>query len=158
MQTSYPSMHLANWQPGKPDMLSQHAGSQSKARKARHAIHACSGSQSQHGKARPMTPAYTAQMLSQHTLSKLTCIKEAAKAQNSGQADTTICCTSRRTRVRGAAKQAATTPWETRQEVWGKGLHQLSWKLEDQKMEYKLGSWLCCFSTTEGEPELYPRH
>ena len=27
-------------------------------------------------------------MLSQHTLQNLTCIKEAAKAQNSGQADT----------------------------------------------------------------------
>ena len=49
-------------------------------------------------------------MLSKHTLQKLTCIKEAAKAQNSGQADTVTSCTTRRTRARGAAEQAATTP------------------------------------------------
>ena len=56
-------------------------------------------------------------MLSQHTLHKLTCIKEAAKAQNSGQADTAMHCTTRRTRAKGAADQAATTPSETRQEA-----------------------------------------
>ena len=49
-------------------------------------------------------------MLSQHTLHKLTCIKEDAKAQNSGQADTTMHYTTRRTRAIGAAEQAATTP------------------------------------------------
>ena len=47
-------------------------------------------------------------MLSQHTLQKLSCIIEAAKAQNSRQADTAN--TTRRTRTRGAAEQAATTP------------------------------------------------
>ena len=71
-------------------------------------------------------------MLSQHTLHKLTCLKEAAKAQNSGQGDTAMCCTTRRTRARGAAEQAATTPWETGQETLGIGLHQLSWELEEQ--------------------------
>ena len=61
----------------------------------------------------------------QNTLCKLTCIKEAAKAQYSGQADTAMHSTTRRTRARGAAEQAATTPWETRQEAGGIGLHQL---------------------------------
>ena len=55
-------MQLANWKPGKPDMLSQHAvASQTKARKARHAIPACSGSQSQIQKARGAIPAYRVQ-------------------------------------------------------------------------------------------------
>ena len=49
-------------------------------------------------------------MLSKHTLQELTCIKRAAKAQNSGQADTASSCTTRRTRAGGAAEQAATTP------------------------------------------------
>ena len=61
------------------DKLSWHAVSQLQAWKARHLIPACSGSQSQIGKAR---------MLSQHTEQKLTCTKEAAKGQNSRQADT----------------------------------------------------------------------
>ena len=61
------------------DKLSQHAVSQLKTREARHAIPACSGSQSQIGKL---------DTLSQHTLQELTCLREAAKAQNSGQADT----------------------------------------------------------------------
>ena len=56
-------------------------------------------------------------MLSQHTLHKLTCMKEAEKAQNSGQADTAMHCTTRRTRTRGAAEQTATTPWKTGQEA-----------------------------------------
>ena len=68
-------------------------------------------------------------MLSHHTLQKLNCIKEAAKAQNSGQADTILSCTTRRTRTREAAEQATTTPWETRQEASGIGLHKLSWEL-----------------------------
>ena len=100
------------------DKLLQHAVSQSKARKARHAIPACSGNQSQHRKARHAIPTYTAQAHypSIHC-TKLTCIKEAAKAQNSGHADTATCCITRRTRARGAAEQAATTPWDTRQEA-----------------------------------------
>ena len=49
-------------------------------------------------------------MLSQHTLQKLTCIKGAAKAQNSGQADKGTGCTTRRTRARGTAEQAAAAP------------------------------------------------
>ena len=49
-------------------------------------------------------------MLSQHTLQELICIKKAAKAQNSGQAYAATSCTTRRTRARGAAEQAATTP------------------------------------------------
>ena len=53
---------------------------------------------------------YSEDMLSQHTLQKITCIKEAAKAQNSGQADTASSCTTRRTRAGGIAEQAATTP------------------------------------------------
>ena len=60
---------------------------------------------------------HSASTLSQHTLHKLTCIQEAAKAQNSRQGDTAIHCTTRRTRATGAAEQAATTPWETRQEA-----------------------------------------
>ena len=49
-------------------------------------------------------------MLSQHTLQKVTCIKEAAKAQNSRQADTATSCTTRKTRARGAAEQTAIAP------------------------------------------------
>ena len=48
---------------------------------------------------------------------KLTCIKEAAKAQNDGQVDTAMHCTTRRARATGAAEQATTTPWKTGQEV-----------------------------------------
>ena len=104
-------MHLANQKPEKLehtiptcsslDRLSQHAVDQLKAREARHAI-----------------PAYTAQAKypSIHCM-KLTCIKEAAKAQNSRQADTAMCCTARRMRARGAAKLAAMTPWKTGQEL-----------------------------------------
>ena len=58
------------------DKLSQHAVGQLQAKEVRHAISACSGSQSQIGKARHAIPAY------------LTCIKEAAKAQNSRETDT----------------------------------------------------------------------
>ena len=108
------------------DKLSQHAISQSKAREARHTVPACSGTQSQPGKARHAIPTYTAHTLSQHALQKLTCIKEAAKALNSRQADTALSCTTRRTRTRGAAEQEATTLWETRQEAWGIELHQMS--------------------------------
>ena len=114
------------------DNLSQHAVGQSKAREARHVILACSESQSQHGKARHYLSIHSASMLFWHTLHKLTCIKEAAKSQNSRQADTAIHCTTRRTRTREAAEQAATTPWKTGKEAWGIGLHQLSWGLEDQ--------------------------
>ena len=62
-------------------------------------------------------------MVSQHTQCKHTTpvyivhinlYKGAAKAHNSGQADTAMHCTTRRTRARGAAEQVATTPWETR--------------------------------------------
>ena len=53
---------------------------------------------------------HNADTLFQHTLQKLACIKEAAKAQKSGQADTANGCTARRTRTRGAAAQAATIP------------------------------------------------
>ena len=93
------------------DKLSQHAVSQSEAREARHTIPACRRSQSQIGKARHAIPAYTAQICypSIHC-KKLTFIKEAAKAQNSGLADTTTNCTTRRTRARGGAEQSATTP------------------------------------------------
>ena len=56
-------------------------------------------------------------MLSQHTLQKVNCTKEAAKTQDSGQAETALSCTTRRTRTGEAAEQAATTPWETRQEA-----------------------------------------
>ena len=60
-------MQSANQKPGKLDTLSQHAVE----------------TNHRSGKL---------DMLSQHTLQKLTCIKEAAKAQNSGQAS----CTTRR--------------------------------------------------------------
>ena len=56
-------------------------------------------------------------MLSHHTLHKLTCIEEAAKAQDSRQADTATVLYTRGTRTRVVAEQAATTPWETRQEA-----------------------------------------
>ena len=38
---------------------------------------------------------------------KLTCIQEAAKAQNDGQVDTATCCTTRSTKARGATEQDA---------------------------------------------------
>ena len=60
---------------------------------------------------------HSADTLSQHALQKLRCIKESAKVQNSGQADTALRCITRRTRTRGAAEQAAITPWKTRQEA-----------------------------------------
>ena len=93
--------------------LSQHVFSQLKVREARHAIPACSSLDklSQHAvsqlkarEARHAIPAYTAQAHypSIHCV-KLTCIKEAAKAQNDRQVDTTMCCTTRRTRATGAA-------------------------------------------------------
>ena len=74
------------------DKLSQHAVAKSEARKARHAIPACKPM-------RPITGWKKLDMLSQHTqlgqtcypsmhYQNLNCIKEAAKAQNSGQADT----------------------------------------------------------------------
>ena len=100
------------------DKLSQHAVGKSKAREARHTIPACSGSQSQHGNARHAILACTVQACypSIHC-TKLTCIKEAAKAQNDRQADTAMCCRTRSTRARGATEQAATTPWKTGQEA-----------------------------------------
>ena len=70
------------------DNLSQHAISQSEARGFRHAIPVCTENQSLIRKVRHVIPAYKSDMLFQHTLQNLTCIKEAAKAQNSGQADT----------------------------------------------------------------------
>ena len=88
-------MQSANWKPGKLHTLSQHAVEANHGmRKLRHTI-----------------PAYTVQAhIFQHSLHRLTCIKEATKAQNSGQADTAMHCTTRRTRGRGTAEQAATTP------------------------------------------------
>ena len=104
-------MKLANQKPGKSDTLSQHAVGKSKAREARHAIPACIGSQSQIRKARHAIPTYTVQT---HYPSihckKFTCIKEAAKAQNSGQAGRATSCTTRRTRARGEAEHAGTMP------------------------------------------------
>ena len=71
------------------DKLSQHAVIQLKAREVRHSIPACSGNHSQIGKARQGHHSiHSADTLSQHTLQNLTCIKEAAKAKNSGQAGT----------------------------------------------------------------------
>ena len=83
-ETNYPNMQSANQKPGKLNMLSQNAV------ETNHRL----------GKL---------DMLSQHTLQKLSCIKEAAKAQNSGQADRATRCTTRETRARGAAEQVATT-------------------------------------------------
>ena len=112
--------------------LSQHSVRQSKAREARHAIPACSGRNhrswkldtlSHHTQCRHTIPTY---------IVKINLYKRGWKAQNSGQADTASSCTTRRTRTRGAAEQAATTPWETRQEARGTELHQLRWELEDQ--------------------------
>ena len=94
-------MQSTNQKPGKLDTLSQHAVE---------AIHSM-------GKIDMLSSIHSASMLSQHTLHKLTCIKQAVKAQNSRQADTAVHCTTRRTRARGAAEQAATTAWETRQEA-----------------------------------------
>ena len=91
-------MQSANPKPGKLDMLSQHAVE---------ANHRCGKLEmlSQH------TPSiHTTDALSKHTLQKLNCIKEATKAQNSGQADTATSCAVRRTIAKGTAEQAATTP------------------------------------------------
>ena len=85
--TNYPSIQSANQKPGKPDTLSQHAV------ETNHNM----------GKLTHYPSIHSASMLSQHTLCKLTCIKETAKAQNSRQADTARHCTTRRTRARGAA-------------------------------------------------------
>ena len=94
-----------------PDKLPQHAINQSEAREGRHTIPACSRSQSQIGKARHTIPAYTAQTHYPNIhCEKLAFIKETAKLQNSGQADTATSCTTRRMRARGAAEEAATTP------------------------------------------------
>ena len=60
---SYPSMQSASQKSGELDTLSQHA------------------LETNHRSGK-------LDMLSQHTLQNLTCIKEAVKAQNSGQADT----------------------------------------------------------------------
>ena len=87
-------MHLANQKPGKLDKLSQHTV------EANHSL----------GKLECYPSMHSTDTLSQHTLQKLTCIKEAAKAQNSRQANTAMICTTRRTRARGAAEQAATKP------------------------------------------------
>ena len=83
--------------------LSQHVFGQSKARETRHTIPACSSLDklSQHAvnqlktrEARHTIPAYAAQAhYPSIYCTKSTCIKEAAKAQNSGQANTTMCCT-----------------------------------------------------------------
>ena len=94
-------MQSANQNPGKLDTLSQHAV------EANHRLGNLD-TLSQHTQCRHATP---------DTLLKLNCIKEAAKAQNSGQANTALSCTTRRNRTRGAAEQVTTTPWETRQEV-----------------------------------------
>ena len=135
-KTSYPNMLSAN-------KLSQHAFGQSKARETRHAIPACSSLDKlfQHAvnqlKARearhypsmqwqPITTwesqthypsIHSASMPSQHTLHKINLHKRGCKAQNSRQADTAMHCTTRRTRARGAAELAATTPWKTGQEL-----------------------------------------
>ena len=53
---------MANHRPGKPDKLSQHAVAKSQAREARQAIPVC--------------------------IANMHSIKEAVRAQNSGQADT----------------------------------------------------------------------
>ena len=86
-------MHLAHQKLGKPDTVSQHAV------EANHGL----------GKLDMLSQHTQCRHLSQHPLQKLTCIKETAKAQNSRQADTPLSCTTRRTRVREAAEQAATT-------------------------------------------------
>ena len=92
------------------DKLSQHAVGQSEARKSRHTIPACSRSQSQIRKARHAIPAYTVQTHYPSIHRKnLACIKEAAKSQNSGQADTATSCTTRSTRVAAAEGQPAET-------------------------------------------------
>ena len=74
------------------DKLSQHAVTQSQARKAEHAIPACI-----HLTEQPITSQenqthypsmHSAEKLSQYALQNMYCIKEAAKAQNGGQADT----------------------------------------------------------------------
>ena len=87
-------MQSANQKPEKLDTLSQHAA------EANHKSGKLD-TLSQHTQCRHTIPAYT---------EKLACIKEAAKAQNSRQADTATSCTTRRTRARGAAEQAATIP------------------------------------------------
>ena len=101
MQTSYPSMYLPNQRPGKPDKISQHAW-------CRQAIPACShpitgqGSQKSYpslqsynqitnhrpGKPESYPSMHSADKISQHALQNIHCIKEAAEAQNSGQAET----------------------------------------------------------------------
>ena len=55
--------------------------------------------------------------LSQHTLHEISFIKKAAKAQNDRQAGTAMHCTTKGTRARGDAEQAATTSWKTCQEM-----------------------------------------
>ena len=96
-------------QPASADKLSQHAVAQSQAREARNTIPACivltsyssmqspnrPGKQdmlSQHavthqGSQKHYLSMHRADRLSQHALQNMHCIKEAAKAQNTGQAD-----------------------------------------------------------------------
>ena len=99
-KVSYPSMHSVNQKPGKLDTLSQHAV------EANHNMGKLD-TLSQHTQHKPCYPSIHC--------TKLTCIKEAAKAQNDGQADKSMCCITKRTRA--MAEQVATTPWETGQEA-----------------------------------------
>ena len=71
------------------DKLSQHAVGQAEAREVRHTIPAYNGNQSQAGKAGQAIPVYIVQTHYPSMHCEIyTCIKEAAKAQNSRQADT----------------------------------------------------------------------
>ena len=72
MQTSYPSMHSSNHRPGKLIMLSQHTVEMNHK----------SGNQTHH------PSMHSIDKLSQHALQNMHCLKGAAEAQNSGQADT----------------------------------------------------------------------
>ena len=84
-QTCYPSMYSA-------DELSQHAVTQSQARKARQAIPACSCKTSQpitgQGSQTSYSSMHSADKLSHHALQSIHCIKETANTQNNEQADT----------------------------------------------------------------------
>ena len=74
-------MQLPNHGPGKLDMLSQHA-------KHNQAIQACSCPITGQEAQTHYPSIHSTDKLFQHALQNLHCIKEAAEAQNSRQADT----------------------------------------------------------------------
>ena len=128
VQTSYPSMQSPNNRPGKPEMLSQHAVTQSQAREARQAISASSHIITGQGSQTCYPIIHSADKRSQHALWNIHCIKEVAKAQNSDKLKQQISCRTRRDmhKKRKHSKQLQHLMRLGKEEAWCIGLHQWS--------------------------------